>query len=88
MAKKKTKSKNVIVLISLLIVGVVLGSFLSSLALKVKFLSWLNIGGHFGLTSPFVLDIGILALTFALSFHVTIGSIIGVIIAIVIYKLI
>lgn len=88
MAKSKVKSKNVIVLIILLIVGVVLGSFLSSLATSVKFLSWLNFGGHFGLKSPFVLDIGILVLTFGLNFHITIGSIIGAAVAIIVYKLI
>lgn len=88
MAKSKGKSKNVIVLIILLIVGVVLGSFISSLSSSVKFLSWLNFGGSFGLKSPLVLDIGILVLTFGIKLKVTIGSIIGVVIGIIVYRLI
>lgn len=85
---KGALGKNNWALFLLLLAGIVLGGFLGELASQVSFLSWLGYGQSFGLTSPIVLDLGILILTFGLNIKITIASIIGVLIAIVIYRLI
>lgn len=79
--------KNNWALFLLLLSGIVLGGFIGNLAAGVPGLSWLSYGQSFGLTSPIVLDLGIMVLTFGLSIKITIASIIGVLIAILIYRL-
>ena len=74
--------KNNWVLLVILLCGIVLGGYLGTLASKVSFLSWLGYGSTFGLTSPVVLDLGILVLTFGLTITINIASIIGLIIGI------
>lgn len=83
-----TLGKNNWALFLLLLGGIVLGGFLGELAAKIPALTWLSYGQSFGLTSPVVLDLGILVLTFALTIKITIASIIGVLLAIIIYRLI
>jgi hypothetical protein len=79
--------KNNWALFLLLLAGIVLGGFIGNLAAGVPALSWLNYGENFGLTSPVVLDIGVMVLTFGLTIHISIASIIGVLLAIIIYRL-
>jgi len=80
--------KNTWALFLLILTGIVLGGFIGNLAAGVPWLSWLGYGQTFGLTSPLVLDLGILVLTFGLTIKITIASIIGVLLAILIYRLI
>jgi hypothetical protein len=80
--------KNNWTLLIILLCGIVLGGFLGQLASNVSFLSWLAYGNTFGLTSPIVLDLGILVLTFGLTITINIASIIGLIIGIIVYRLI
>lgn len=80
--------KNNWTLLIILLCGIVLGGFLGTLAAKVDFLSWLSYGNTFGLTSPVVLDLGILVITFGLTITINIASIIGLIIGIIVYRLI
>lgn len=80
--------KNKWALALLILAGIVLGGFIGSLVSGVPGLSWLNYGQSFGLTSPVVLDLGILVLTFGLTIHISIAGIIGVVIGIIIYRLI
>ena len=68
----------------LIMAGIVIGGFIGSL-LPVE---WLNYGQSFGLTSPVVLDLGIVAITFGLSIKITVSSIIGIVLAIIIYRFI
>lgn len=68
----------------LILAGIVIGGFIGSL-LPIE---WLNYGQSFGLSSPIVLDLGILCITFGLSIKITIASIIGIILAIIIYRFI
>ena len=49
--------------------------------------SILNFGQTFGLTSPMVLDFGILTITFALTIKITIASILGIVLALIVYRL-
>lgn len=80
--------KNNWVLIVILLCGIVLGGYLGTLASRVSFLSWLGYGNTFGLTSPVVLDLGILVFTFGLTITINIASIIGLIIGIIVYRFI
>ena len=68
----------------MILAGIVIGGFIGSLFPD----TWLNFGKTFGMTSPFVLDIGILCLTFALSINITLAGILGIVIAIIIYHFI
>ena len=68
----------------LILAGIVIGGFIGNL-LPV---AWLNYGQSFGLSSPVVLDLGILCITFGLSIKITVASIIGIILAVIIYRLI
>ena len=83
-----SKSKNSWACFLLMLAGVVLCGFIGSLASNVSFLSWLDYGQTFGLSSPLTLDLGILVITFALTIKISIASIIGIIIAIIVYRLI
>lgn len=78
------RSKNNWALLLLMLAGIVIGGFIGDLTN----IGWLNYGQTFGFTSPIVLDLGVLVITFALTIRITIASIIGVIIAILVYRLI
>ena len=73
----KGRSQNIWVLILLLLAGVVLGGFLAQLLSGYPALSWLGYGKSFGLTSPLVLDLGVLTLQFAFTVRFTIAGILG-----------
>lgn len=77
------RSKSGWALLLLILAGIVIGGFIGDLTN----ISWLKYGQTFGLTSPIVLDLGVLVLTFALTIRITLGSILGIIIAILIYRL-
>ena len=81
-----TGSKNTWALFLMVLTGIVLGGFIGMLAEGVPALSWLSYGQTFGLSSPIVLDLGILVLTFALNIRITVAGIIGVLISIIIYR--
>ena len=68
----------------LILAGIVIGRFIGSLFPN----SWLNYGQSFGLSSPLVLDLGILCITFGLSIKITIAGILGVAVGIIIYRFI
>ncbi len=82
------KAKNPWVLVLLLLAGIVLGSFIATIVQGVPGFSWLAFGQTFGLSSPLVLDLGILVITFALTIKITIASIIGIVVAAIIYHFI
>lgn len=77
------KGKNSWTCLLLILAGIVLGGLIGQLLPS----TWLNYGQTFGLTSPLILDLGILSITFALTIKITIASIIGIIIGIMIYRL-
>ena len=76
------RSKNSWALLLMMLTGIVIGGLLGQLVTS----SFLNYGQSFGLTSPIVLDLGILVLTFGLTIHITVASIIGMVIAIILYR--
>ncbi len=81
-----TRDKNIWILIVFILSGLVIGGLLGELASKVDFLWWLSYGQEFGLSSPVVLDLNIIKLTFGLTLKINIASIIGMAIAIFIYR--
>lgn len=76
------RNKNTWTCFLLILAGIVLGGFIGSLFPD----TWVNYGQTFGLSSPFVLDLGILSLTFGLTIKITIASIIGILLGIVVYR--
>lgn len=84
MSGAANKSKWTLLLI--LLSGIVLGGFIGYLCRNVGWLSWLAYGQTFGLSSPVVLDLGVIVFTFGLTISINIASIIGIIIGIIIYK--
>mgnify|MGYP005948265879 FL=1 len=72
------------VFLVVVLIGFMLGSFIGTYFSN----TFLNYGQVFGLSSPLVLDLGFIILTFALQIHITIASVIGVIIALIICRFI
>ena len=66
----------------LILAGIVLGGFIGSLFPD----TWVNYGQTFGLSSPLVLDLGILSITFGLTIRITIASILGLLLGIAVYR--
>ncbi|MCD8084460.1 MAG: DUF4321 domain-containing protein [Clostridiales bacterium] len=79
------RNKHTWVLLAMLLVGIVLGSFLGNLASGIAVLSWLNFGQSFGLNTPLELDLGVIVITFGISIRITMASIFGIIAALLIY---
>ena len=84
MARKS--SQNIWVLVLLMLAGVVLGGFIGNALGGISALSWLGYGNSFGLSSPLVLDLGVLTLQFGLTIRFTIAGIIGIVLAFFIYR--
>lgn len=70
--------------IFLVLIGIVLGSFVSYICRGVQFLSWLAFGVDFGLESPLVLDLGVMRLTFGISIELTLATVIFAILSLLI----
>lgn len=80
-------SQNIWILVLLMLAGVVLGGFIAKLVGGVSALSLgLAYGNSFGLSSPLMLDLGVLTLQFGLTIRFTIAGIIGIILAFFIYR--
>jgi len=73
-------------LLIIIVIGVVLGEIITYLTSGIPALEWLSIGYRFGLTTPLVLDLNIMSLTFGLVINVNVAAIIGMIISAFIYK--
>ncbi len=80
------KGKNAWIAILFIFAGLVIGGLLGEVASQVDWLSWLSYGQSFGMDEPLILNMNVLSLTFAFSFHINIASIIGLAIAIFLYK--
>ena len=68
----------------MILAGIVIGGFIGSLFPN----TFLNYGQSFGLSSPVVLDLGILVLTFGLTIRITVASILGIVLAVLVYRFI
>ena len=72
------------ILVLLVLVGFVIGGCIGNYFGE----SFLSYGQTFGFSSPVVLDLGFVIVTFGLTIKITIASIIGVVIALVAYRFI
>lgn len=81
-----TKEKNIWVLTIFILCGIVLGSLIGEVVSQIDALWWFGYGDSFGLTSPLTLDMGVISLTFAMTFKINIASIVGLAIALFAYK--
>ena len=86
MYRRAGSSRNGFVLVGVLIAGLVLGGFAGEALSGVGFLKWLSAGRHIGLTSPAVLDLGVITLQFALSIKLTAAGVIGLLIGYFLYR--
>ena len=73
-------------LILLLLAGLVIGGFIGEWLSSYPTFSFLNYGKTFGLTSPLILDLNVLVLTFGLTVKFNLASRIGIVIAFIIYR--
>ena len=71
----------------LILVGVVVGSLAASLAAPVSWLSWLSYGLTFGMTSPLVLNLGVVSFTFAVSLDLNVAVILFIALALLLGRL-
>ena len=69
-----------ILTVILAILGMVLGGIVGPSFAGIKFLSWLSIGGEFGLSNPLVLKLDFIELTFGLWCKVNIAGVLFAII--------
>ena len=68
----------------LVLIGVVVGTFVGSLCKDISYLSWLNYGTSFGMSSPLMLDLGVMDLTFGVSINLTLSVIVFIILSLVV----
>ena len=68
----------------LVLIGVVVGTFVGSICKDISYLAWLNYGTSFGMSSPLMLDLGVMNLTFGVSINLTLSVIIFIILSLVI----
>ena len=73
--------KHTLYTVFLICAGVVVGSLIASVTGGIPALSWLGYGLHLGITTPLVLDLGVMTITFALTFNLTVSVIICLAIA-------
>ena len=78
--------QNIWILLLLLLAGVVLGGFFANLFGGFSGLGWLAYGSSFGLTSPLVLDLGVLTLQFGFTIRFTIAGLIGIVLEFFLYR--
>lgn len=66
--------------------GLTVGYFLGNLCDQVKWLSWMNYAGVFGLDQPFQVNLGVIWFSIQIKFNITIAAILGLLCGIVLYK--
>ena len=81
-----TRDKSIWILLLFICAGLVIGGLLGQLAGQVDWLSWLSYGQSFGIENPFILDLNVIKITFALVININIASIIGMAIALFLYR--
>ena len=81
-----TRDKSIWILLLFICAGLVIGGLLGQLAGQVDWLSWLSYGQGFGIENPFILDLNVMKITFALVIKINIASIIGMAIALFLYR--
>ena len=81
-------NKSFWLLLIFILSGLVVGGLLGELATTVKGLGFLAYGQEFGITEPFVMDVGILRLTLGFIIRINIASIIGLLLSVFVYRVV
>lgn len=68
----------------LILIGIVVGTLVGNLCAPISWLSWLAFGIAFGMEAPFILNLGVMQITFGLSLNLTLAVVIFVILSIII----
>ena len=66
--------------------GIVIGMMLAGVTKNISALSWLSFGLSFGMSSPLVLDLSLLKLTFGLAVDLNVATIICITLCLIIAK--
>lgn len=82
----KGNTKNVWVLVLLMLAGVVLGGFFAQVLQNVPGLGILSYGKSFGITAPLLLDFEFLKIQFGFEIRFTLAGILTMVAAIWIYR--
>ncbi|MCR5777233.1 MAG: DUF4321 domain-containing protein [Lachnospiraceae bacterium] len=70
----------------LIMAGIVIGTLIGNVLGQMPPLDWLAYGINFGMPEPWVLNLGVMTVTFGVSINFTVASIFGVILGIIVYK--
>lgn len=70
----------------IIFMSIILGGFLGELALSIPELRFLSAGKTFGITSPMVLELGIIKLTIGIVIRLNVAAAIGVIVSLIVIK--
>lgn len=71
----------------LILIGIVIGSFVSYICRDISALSWLSYGIDFGLKSPAVLELGIMSLTIGFTVKLTLSTVIFIILSLIVGRI-
>ena len=66
--------------------GIVLGMLVATITKDVSYLSWLSFGLNVGMTSPLVIDLSIIGLTFGLTININVAVIIFIVLSLTVSK--
>ena len=77
---------NVGILILCLLSGLTVGYFVGELCSGIKFLSWMNYAGVFGLDTPVQVNLGVIWFSLQIKFNISIASIMGLLSGIFVYR--
>ncbi len=84
---RKPQNNNAFTLCLTLALGIIIGGFAGDFFVSVfPYFKWLGYGKQFGLTSPLVIDLGVIMFQFAFSVKMTVAGLIGLFISALIYK--
>jgi hypothetical protein len=85
---RNVKSKNVILLLILMIGGILIGALLASATKNMQYLSWLGYSKSFGLgvNKPMLIDLSVLRLAFGFDVNISMAQILCLIGAAMLYK--
>lgn len=82
------RQKSLWLLLLLTFIGIIIGGLIGEFLGQYKYFEFLNYGKKFGinLNQPFLLDLNVIKLSFALVFDINIASIIGIILSIIVFR--
>ena len=78
--------KNKWALFLMVLAGIVAGGYIGMFAGGLPYMGWLNFGTDFGIDPPFVVNLGVIALSLGVNIRFTIAGVIGMLAAALLYK--